>query len=66
MDLKTTVIGRGFLTMNELEKIAYWKAPRSAGHAQKNDEDYVTEITRIKMNKYPLGEFQIRAYHATS
>ena len=47
MDLKTTVNGRGFLTKNELEKIAYWKAPRSAGHAHKNDEDYVTEITRF-------------------
>ena len=47
MALKSTVNRRGHLTKNEPEKVAYWKAPRSAGHARKNDEDYVTEITRF-------------------
>jgi tRNA(Ile)-lysidine synthase TilS/MesJ len=47
MNLKSTVNRRGHLMKNELEKVTFWKAPRSAGHARKNEEDYVTEITRF-------------------
>jgi len=45
MVLKPAVNKRGHLTKNELAAVAYWKAPRSSGHAQKNSEDYVSEIT---------------------
>ncbi len=47
MELKSTVLRRGHLTKAELEKVADWKAPRSAGHARKNSENYVSEITRF-------------------
>ena len=45
MALKTAVNQRGYLTKDDLEAVAYWKAPRSSGHAQKNSQDYVSEIT---------------------
>ena len=35
----------GFLTKNQLRLIARWKAPRSARHVEKNEEEYVQEIT---------------------
>ncbi len=47
MDLKAAVDQRGHLTKDELATITYWKAPRSSGHARKNSEDYVAEITRF-------------------
>ena len=47
MGSKSAVQRRGYLTKSELEKVAYWKAPRSAGHAKKNVEDFVVEITRF-------------------
>lgn len=47
--LKADVIARGHLTKDELEKVAYWKAPRSSGHAKKNAEEYVREITRFAL-----------------
>ena len=33
------------LTKDQLRLIACWKAPRSAGHVEKNEEEYVKEIT---------------------
>jgi len=45
MALKPEVNKRGYLTKDELAAVAYWKAPRSSGHALKNSEDYVSEIT---------------------
>lgn len=47
--LKPEVLRRGYLTKNDLEKVAYWKAPRSAGHARKNDEEYIREITKFAL-----------------
>jgi len=47
--LKPTVDYRGFLRKAELEKVAHWKAPRSAGHSRKNSEDYVIEITKFAL-----------------
>ena len=47
LELKPQILQRGYLTKAEIQKIAYWKAARSAGHANKNHEDYVTEITRF-------------------
>ncbi len=45
MVLKATVNQRGHLTKDELAAVAYWKAPRSSGHARKNSGDYVAEIS---------------------
>ncbi len=47
MEMKPEILQMGYLTKAELQKIAYWKAPRSAGHTKKNDEDYVAEMTRF-------------------
>jgi hypothetical protein len=44
------VQARGCLSKQELEKIAYWKAPRSSGHVKGNSEDYVQEITALALN----------------
>lgn len=35
----------GCLDKELLKKIAYWKAPRSAGHIDNNSDEYVKEIT---------------------
>ena len=40
---------RGYLIKDELQQIAYWKAPRSAGHIKSNSEEYVEEITGIAL-----------------
>jgi hypothetical protein len=45
MAMKPAVNKRGHLSRDELSAVAYWKAPRSSGHAKKNSEDYVLEIT---------------------
>ena len=45
IDLRPTVLQRGYLLRSELAHLAYWKAPRSAGHIEKNKERYVNEIT---------------------
>lgn len=47
IDLKPVVQKRGFLKKQELQKIAYWKAPRSSGHVNKNEDAYVREITEF-------------------
>lgn len=43
--LRKTILDRGHLDKKELKRIAYWKAPRSSGNADKNPEQYVEEIT---------------------
>ena len=43
--LKPKVQKRGYLTKNELQKVAYWKSPRSSGHVEKNNPDYIKDIT---------------------
>ncbi len=35
------------MTKQELESVAYWKSPRSAGHVRKNEDGFVAEITRF-------------------
>ena len=47
MALKPKVNRRGHLVKEDLAAVTYWKAPRSSGHAQKNPDDYVSEITRF-------------------
>ena len=43
--LRSVVQKRGHITKDELQKMAYWKAPRSSGHIKSNSEEYVQEIT---------------------
>jgi len=49
LKLKPPVQKRGFLQKHDLEAIAYWKAPRSAGHVRKNEDEYVRELTRFAL-----------------
>ena len=44
---KTKIQHRGYLKKDDLFKIAYWKAPRSSGHVQKNQDEYIAEITKF-------------------
>ena len=45
INLRSTVQQAGYLTKEQLRMVARWKAPRSAGHIEKNEEEYVKEIT---------------------
>jgi hypothetical protein len=45
--LKQNIQNRGYLTKDDLSKIAYWKAPRSSRHVSKNFDEYITEITKF-------------------
>lgn len=45
MRLRPAIQDAGFLTKEQLRLVARWKAPRSAGHIERNDEPYVKEIT---------------------
>ena len=44
------VQGRGYFTREEFLKLTYWKTQRSKSHCEKNDGDYVQEVTRIAFN----------------
>lgn len=41
---------QGFLSKDDLRLVARWKAPRSAGHVEKNAEQYVIEITSTALS----------------
>ncbi len=45
LNLKKNVQSKGFLSKSQLFLVAKWKAPRSAGHVDKNKDKYVKEIT---------------------
>ena len=47
--LRPKVQARGYLSKEELQQIAYWKAPRSSGHIRTNSDDYVHEITALAL-----------------
>jgi len=47
LNLRPTILDRGWMTKDELRTIARWKAPRSAGHVETNPEEYVKEITEF-------------------
>lgn len=40
----------GFLTQNQLCVVANWKSPRSAGHTQSNEEDFVRVVTSFALH----------------
>jgi hypothetical protein len=45
MSLRPAIQTAGCLTKQQLRLTARWKAPRSAGHIERNDVEYVKEIT---------------------
>ena len=45
MNLRPVIQNAGCLTKDQLKRVAHWKAPRSAGNVERNDELYVKEIT---------------------
>jgi len=45
INLRSRVQQAACLTKKQLKMVARWKAPRSAGHIEKNEEEYVKEIT---------------------
>ncbi|MFH1749118.1 MAG: hypothetical protein ABIG44_18965 [Planctomycetota bacterium] len=45
IELKAEVQRCGYVTKDQLRRVAHWKAARSARHVEKNDDDYVREIT---------------------
>lgn len=46
ISLKQEIKSVGFITKNQLRLIANWKSPRSAGHIEKNTDNYIREITK--------------------
>ncbi len=45
IQIRKQVEKQGYLSKNQLKLVAKWKATRSAGHVEKNSEDYVKEVT---------------------
>ena len=43
--LRADVQIHGYLTKGQLRTVAKWKAPRSAGHVEKNNDEYIKEVT---------------------
>ena len=48
-DLKGDIDARGYLTKEDLRTVARWKSPRSAGHMEKNSDDYIQVISWIAL-----------------
>jgi hypothetical protein len=48
--VKSSVRQRGYILNDELQEIARWKAPRSAGHTKKNKGKYVAEVTKFALS----------------
>lgn len=45
IEIRPVVQEQGYLDKKLLKRVARWKSPRPARHVEKNDEDYVKEIT---------------------
>ena len=43
--IRESVQRNGYLTKEQLKKVAHWKTPRSSGHVEKNEPNYVKEVT---------------------
>ena len=41
---------RGYMTKTDLDKLAYWKATRSAGLVGRNSESYVRTVTKFSLS----------------
>ncbi len=40
-EIKRNIENHGYLSQSDLQRVAQWKAPRSAGNVNKNPDDYV-------------------------
>jgi hypothetical protein len=49
---KTLVQQAGCITQAQLGLVARWKAPRSAGHVNKNSENFVKEVSAFSFNTH--------------
>ena len=47
LSYKDEICKRGYLTKADLQRVAYWKSPRSAGHVCNNADDYVKKVSHI-------------------
>ncbi len=50
LELRPEVRRAGFLTKAQLQRVAKWKSPRSAGWMKSNEESYVQEITSLSLS----------------
>ncbi len=48
-NLKGDIDARGYLTKEDLRKVAQWKSPRRAGYMEKNSDEYIQEISEISL-----------------
>ena len=44
-ELREPISLQGYLTKEQLKRVAYWKSPRGKHHIEKNSNEYVKEIT---------------------
>ncbi len=47
LDIRIAARESGFLTKDQIKTVALWKAPRAAGHIDKNDPEFVREMTSL-------------------
>ena len=47
IELKDEIKSNGYLKKKQLQLVANWKSPRSAGYVNKNTDEYVKEITSL-------------------
>jgi hypothetical protein len=50
IELRENVLNGKQLTKSLLRLVCRWKAPRSAGYAENNDNDFIKEITSFALN----------------
>jgi len=50
IDIDPIIKKAGFLTKAQLRQVAKWKSPRSAGRIEKNNEEYIREITSMSFS----------------
>lgn len=48
-EFKPQIERRGCLNISDLQEVANWKSPRSAGHIKKNSDQFVQEITSVAL-----------------
>ena len=49
MQLTPLIRRQGYLTKEQLQRLAHWKSPRSAGKVEANTEGFVREITGLAL-----------------
>ena len=49
-EIRPMVQEQGYLDKELLKRVARWKSPRPARHVEKNDEDYIRDVTSFAFN----------------